>query len=186
MQTYSQKVPNLAVDETLEQCLETNVRFARRYLRSHGALNLMFVGYAPNSEVVCLQPQVDAATDKDRMVELVRQLFVAHDVLRYCVLSEAWMSRNVDSMPSQSPDRVEVLLVTVGDAEQDLSALCRMQRNARGKLLRVDDPDVADGRLVEGRFTRLLHPSGPAGEEVLREAKSLARRFGVGVRTYLH
>lgn len=186
MREYIQKVPSLPSDQPLERFLETNLGFARSYLRAHKSLNMMFLGFTANSEVVCLQPEISSDADKDRAVLLVRQLFAVHGVIRYCVMSEAWMSRRTDRAPSESPDREEVLLVTVGDAGRDLSALCPMRRDTKGRLLRVDKPETMEGGFMAGRFTRLLDPADPAGEALLREAKILARRYGVGAREYLH
>lgn len=187
MREYIQKVPSLPSDQPLERFLETNLGFARSYLRAHKSLNMMFLGFTANSEVVCLQPEISSDADKDRAVLLVRQLFAVHGVIRYCVMSEAWMSRRTDRAPSESPDREEVLLVTVGDAGRDLSALCPMRRDTKGRLLRVDKPEtMGGGGFMAGRFTRLLDPADPAGEALLREAKILARRYGVGAREYLH
>lgn len=184
---YIQVVPGLPDFETLDQLLEFNLRFARRYLREEKSLSLMFVGFAPDARVIALVPPTH---DKDRLAELVRSLFAQHKVVRYSVMSEAWISRkHLDVPPSQAPDREEVLLVTVGDVKHDLVALCRMHRDAKGRLLRIEAPQrlgSGSGEQQEGRFTRLLAPEGPTGETIERDARQLAQRYGLAARRFLH
>ena len=106
--------------------------------------------------------------DKELTVHALRATMRESGVVRYSFICEAWMavappgteskSRLADhEMPSNRPDRVEVVIISASDSKEVRSAMLRIVRGEAGTVVRLDR-DRAEAKHVKGRFADLLNP----------------------------
>jgi hypothetical protein len=113
--------------------------------------------------------QFDTVADKDRFVWIVRAMCVVHDAEAVVILSEAWVTlRTVKpgttpreaydqckELPSEAPDRKEVVMMAGEDIEGEFGCLLYIKRED-GKFAGFEpDKSYADMKAV-GRFQKLL------------------------------
>lgn len=100
--------------------------------------------------------------DKDSFAKFMRERMKEWGVVRYVFMSEAWVARmndqsDVTLMPSERPDREEVMILVAADQEQAKSRTLIMQRDWSTGLVTdlISDP-IAEGADLGGRFATLL------------------------------
>jgi len=70
------------------------------------------------------------------------------------LISEAWMSRNLDMLPSKDPKHTEMLMINSLDArtqEENMTAF-EIIRDPRGQVISLKDWDLPDGGSVKGNL----------------------------------
>lgn len=98
---------------------------------------------------------------KDAVCMALRMLAVKFNMQRYAFATEAWMSKeNKDNpsglMPSEHPNRCEVLVVVGGDRDGGhFSSVREMHRDADGKITHLTEMEFKGGEMG-GRFHGLF------------------------------
>lgn len=103
---------------------------------------------------------------KDAVAAFVREVIAEHKIVNYSFMSEAWMivrqqwTEGVSTAPSDSADRIEVVIATAQDRADYRFRRWRIERDRRGKVVDLV-LDVTEGGLLgkqSGRFDGLLEP----------------------------
>ncbi|MCU1496045.1 MAG: hypothetical protein JWO62_3809 [Acidimicrobiaceae bacterium] len=98
--------------------------------------------------------------EKVEMLEEIKQLFSEEDVVSYCLVSEAWMSKTcLDEgiAPSESSDRIEVVLLTASSHTETQGKALRMIRGENGDIIDLElMPENQEVKSMQGRMTTLL------------------------------
>jgi hypothetical protein len=154
----------------LDRLIEIAIQQAERVLvdKPNAQILPTFVLEKPDNEIGVFATPWTNEREKEITVYALRHVMRETKVLRYSFISEAWMAtarpgtehlaRLPDGeMPSQRPDRVEVVIITASDATTIKSAMLRIVRGEGGTVVRLDR-DLADAKAIKGRFADLLKP----------------------------
>jgi len=125
-----------------------------------------FVLERGNGEIVIFCTAWENETHKEITVLALRAIMREDKVERYSFISEAWLAVAKpgtehldrlpdDEMPSQRPDRVEVVIISASDKDTVKSAILRIIRGEAGTVVRLDR-DLNEAKQVRGRFADLL------------------------------
>ena len=155
----------------LDKLVRLAVEHAERVLIGKDGASIMpsFVIESANGQIAIVATPWTSERDKELTVLALRATMRKAGVERYSFISEAWMAvaapgterkaRLADhEMPSQRPDRIEVVIITASDATEVRSAMLRIIRGEAGTVVRLDR-DKADAKHVKGRFADLLKPN---------------------------
>lgn len=116
-------------------------------IKANGDMAVMMTPWANNEE-------------KEAMLQAVEQLFAKEDVVSYCLVSEAWASKTCFDegvAPSQSTDRVEVVLLTAASHTETQGKTLRIIRGENGDIIDLEPVEGNDAmKSVAGRMTTLL------------------------------
>jgi len=102
--------------------------------------------------------------EKDLMVDAIKKLIKLHDVVSVSLLSEAWMvTQNKppsgdDLPPSERPDRIEVVMISVEDAAGAHVRIWSVERGEGGKVTALTPSSKLphEAGTYRGRFVGLL------------------------------
>jgi hypothetical protein len=154
----------------LDRLIEIAIQQAERVLVNQPNASILptFVMERGNGEVAIFATPWSSERDKDITVFALRRVMRNDNVERYSFISEAWMAVAVPGtenksrlaaheMPSQRPDRVEVVIISASDKTEVRSAMLRIVRGEGGTVVRLDR-DRAEAKHVRGRFADLLFP----------------------------
>lgn len=157
-------------DPKLDKLVQLAVEHAERILIGHEGAQIMpsFVLESAGGDMAIIATPWANERDKEMTVRALRATMRKGGVVRYSFISEAWMAtakpgqeklaRLPDGeMPSQRPDRVEVVIISASDAKQIRSAMLRIVRGEGGTVVRLDR-DLAETKQISGRFADLLNP----------------------------
>ena len=152
--------------KTLETWIRENAEFAAKTFNETGELTAMWVAECEDGTIL---PICAPMTDKDRIVEAVKQIFKKHKAKRYIFMSEAWTIVERDKSKwnaaerfaerrslSEHPDRREVIMVTGEDGERSIMGMMYILRPEHGKPTVSPFEVHSDMDRVGGRMTGLL------------------------------
>lgn len=113
MPTYQQKLENL---------LQTSVKAARdKFMRDGHLMTTWLIEDKHDIRgMILFEPDVP----KDDMVRAMRELIADRDIVRYCVEMEAWLAYGDGPLPSERPERIEVLNVFAADRQNNAASVC--------------------------------------------------------------
>jgi hypothetical protein len=126
---------------TRQEAIDAARSSAAEAMRAKGEVQPMIIAHIGHT--LRAYPMADAMgrTDivKDVAAQVVGAAMRKAGADAYVFMSEAWYAPTSSSdplagvMPSQRPDRIEVLIVSASDREGDTIATYRMVRNAHGR-----------------------------------------------------
>jgi hypothetical protein len=159
-----------ADSEQLDKLVQLAIEHAERVLIGQPGASILpsFVVETGDGQLAIIATPWTNERDKQITVLALRATMRKAGVVRYSFISEAWMAiaepgtehktRLADhEMPSNRPDRVEVVIISASDAKEVRSAMLRIIRGEAGTVVRLDR-DQADAKNVQGRFVDLLKP----------------------------
>jgi hypothetical protein len=158
-------------DKQLDRMVDLAIQQAERVLINQPKTSLLptFVLERADGEVAIFATPWENERHKDITVFALREIMREEGVQRYSFISEAWMApappwadENTTrvkghEMPSQRPDRVEIVMISASDKDTIKSAILRIVRGEAGTVVRLDR-DRADTKAISGRFAELLKP----------------------------
>lgn len=160
--------------DPLDRLIDLAIQQAERVLigKPNAALLPSFVIEGASGAIAILATPWSSDRDKEITAQALRATMRESGVVRYSSLSEAWMAMappditpeqartmrlRDDQMPSQRPDRIEVVIIAACDRTTSKSALLRIVRGEAGTVVRLDR-DQAGDKILSGRFANLLQP----------------------------
>lgn len=166
------------MDITLETILDLAYSQAARVLVDQPAgvqIVPTFLIQTSESSIILMQTPWRSERDKDLMCRSLGETMRDRGAQRYSFLSEAWMSVSPrDGMsleeiakkrfteaelPSNDPNRIEVVMTMAADHETSLHKLYRIIRGEAGTVVRLDYQKDLVATPFSGRFANLLKGS---------------------------
>jgi hypothetical protein len=160
----------LTPDQKLDKLVQLAIEHAERVLIGNPGASIMpsFVIESANGEMAIIATPWSSERDKDITVFALRATMRKGGAVRYSFISEAWMATAkpgqeklarlpAGEMPSQRPDRIEVVIISASDDKEVRSAMLRIIRGEGGTVIKLVR-DRAEAKHVEGRFADLLKP----------------------------
>jgi hypothetical protein len=154
----------------LDKLVVTAIKHAESVLIGKDGASILptFVIESASGAIAIIATPWTSERDKEMVVYALRATMRKAGVVRYSFVSEAWMAtappgaefnaRLADhEMPSQRPDRVEVVIISASDKTEVKSAMLRIVRGEAGTVVRLDR-DLAETKQIKGRFADLLKP----------------------------
>ena len=118
--------------------------------------------------MMMVPPRMGTEQDKDQFADAVRMLAVGYGAEAVCMILESWAvfasrpGQNIaDTPPSQSADRVEVVVLSAeikGIAAQQIFTI---KRDAAGLFVELEEKMTPKFDEMQGRFARILPPKEP-------------------------
>src|SRR5262245_49455540 len=114
---------------TLEELVEESRTFAEKYFAEHGNFPYVWFVFSEEKDAVfpILVPTLPS-DQKDTLSMAVRQILIAEKASSYVFMAEAWTveidprkEKATNIIPSQHPNRVEVLSIVGEDGERAIS-----------------------------------------------------------------
>jgi len=158
----------------LDKTWEHDLDWVRKALIEKGEVRQMIVIHTPAIGIVI---SIHASMTKDATCAFARDVCVAYDADAVTTMGEAWMLRakgaepvDTSVLPSQSPDRIEVLAVSMS-IRDDTGAISHrasyrpIERGADGKPTGLGAEIGYTGVEYVGRFAEILPASKPTFTE---------------------
>jgi hypothetical protein len=155
--------------ETFEEFCETAVEVVKEPFKSMGELPPTWFLQRPDGEVGMFVTPWDDFREKEATSQKMKLLMKENDIIRYALITEAWMveRKNPDGtklakdwkgpLPSQSPDREEIVMIVGGDLEGHcVEGMASVTRDKEGKPILGKFELKYNKFSMEGRFVNLL------------------------------
>lgn len=103
---------------------------------------------------------------KHAMMQVLRKLFIANDVVGYAIACEAWAAAYDDGedesvLPSDKPNKIEVLNVYGEMGNTKCHRSWKMIRDRDGKIVALEQQDISEGDsespIFGGLLRRVVH-----------------------------
>lgn len=147
-----------------ENAISNDVMFATQMMHQMGELSHMVVGYMPTGERLVTVLRCQDGREKDIAASVISALFALYDVEFYSHMSEAWMAvvktedEAMNITPSESPDRVEVVIVNGVSRTCNINKIFHIIRDRAEKFVNLDEMKEYETGMSAGRFSDLLPP----------------------------
>lgn len=131
-------------------------------------IGLVWMAWDADNKEHCVQTPMGDADDRDKIVDTMRKFFRERRIVRYAVLSEAWIGSGGKMRPSENPDRREVVYIAVEDASGERIFGIHQIFRPKGRKAYLGKLEVTDVD-IGGRFCELLLPdySVMSGDELI-------------------
>jgi hypothetical protein len=155
--------------ETFEEFCETAVEVVKEPFKSMGELPpTWFLQRSDGKVGMFVTPWVDFK-EKEEANQRMRLLMEKYEIMRYALITEAWMVKRKNPegtklakdwkgpLPSQSPDREEIVMIVGGDLEGNcVEGMADITRDEKGKPTLGKFELKYNEYTMEGRFVNLL------------------------------
>jgi hypothetical protein len=142
--------------------------YAEWNLCNHGQIPPCAMALNKDGIMLMVPPRIGTERDKDQFADAARMLAVGYGAEAVCMILESWAvfaSRPgqsiADTPPSQSADRVEVVVLSAeikGIAAQQIFTI---KRDATELFVGLEEKMTPEFDEMQGRFARILPPKEP-------------------------
>ena len=142
--------------------------YAEWNLRNHGQIPPCAMALNKDGIMMMVPPRIGTEHDKDQFADAARMLAVGYGAEAVCMILESWAvfakrpGQNIsDTPPSQSADRVEVVVLSAeikGIAAQQIFTI---ERDDAGLFVELEEKMTPEFDEMQGRFARILPPKEP-------------------------
>lgn len=174
---------NPDAQKLVKELLREAVRYAGRELKKRGQIPPTLFAETANGRVKFVPKAINTAAEKDRFANTGRILAIATNATALVMVLESWavfaktLGDPLPEVPSKSPDREEVVMISVETRGEYLHQILAIQRDAKGTFAGFSPIGIPEAD-IKGRFAQLLPPKAP-GEGEMRMARMLLPGLGV-------
>jgi hypothetical protein len=148
----------------LEELYAKQIEFCRKIFDECGEVQPMWVGQSNDNELYPISAVFGSPEEKEEIGETLRAIFKRFDVIRYVSMLDSWMVISEKdkyvpgTRPSEHPDRIEVILITGEDGENEIFGYFRIIRGEEGEKPRLSEfkRNNGSGFMSLGTFSALL------------------------------
>lgn len=158
-------------DKSLRALIDHAIEYAQHMFDGDHEMLPTWLAVTNDDQLLMYCTPYDGEGSKDAVVYLLRKEFKDKNVDRYCHIAEAWVVAFKDDaeynaskgvMPSQHPDRREILMVNGGKRGEpyEMHAVCNILRTADGPAW-LSPMELQDYDGMSGRMTNMLEGTTP-------------------------
>lgn len=168
-----------------QQAVDNDIEFANRMMEQDGGLNHIVIGYMQDGKRLLTVLRCQDGNEKEIAAKMLRIIFAVNDVKFYTHMSEAWMASGgsreemMNIVPSEQPDRVEVVMVNGVSESESVSKIYKIVRASDEKFEKLELMPEYDNLAIEGRFATLLDLEGLPRGMVVSAGKRILENYGV-------
>lgn len=149
----------------LEELYAKQIDFCRKIFDDCGEVQPMWVGQSEEGEIYPITSVFGSPEEKEATAMALKEIFNKFDVVRYVSMLESWMvvadsntyDPETDAMPSQHPDRMEVILIVGEDGDTEIIGYFKIIREEGKKpSLSKFERKSGEGFSSLGTFSELL------------------------------
>jgi len=161
--------------------------YALHMMRTSGSVPATVIADTAEGFVFCVPAGLPDEAAKDRFADVARLLAVAHGARAVAMVVEAWVRLakpgghlDLDTPPSQAPDRQEMVVLMLEDRTRCASTFLPITRDVFGGFLEFGEYPSTNFTSASGRFSGLMAKRTPGAQEVAM-AKAALRAMGMCV-----
>ncbi len=175
--------------KSLENLLQQAEHYAEFMMSgSAGMVPPTLMALTPEGFLMHIAGRNSTEQDKDRLAKVLRLIAASYKASAVVTIMESWIlvpkrrGQEVDLsvLPSQSPDREEVVLIAGESREGTAHRFLFIQRDSSGKFAGFGTSLLPEDGKLEGRFAGLMPPKEPT-DEMAATARNLLKVMGVAV-----
>jgi hypothetical protein len=158
--------------DRLEALARQAADYALHMMSTTGSVPPTVIADTEDGYVFCMPSDLADEAAKDRFAGIARHLAVAQDARALVMVVEAWAKfatpdgqLDMDTPPSQSPDRREVVVLMLEDRSRSAVSMIPIVRDESGSFARFGTPPPLDYNDVGGRFAKLMPRHRPSARE---------------------
>ena len=177
-----QKNPN-----GLEPLAAQATDYALHMMRTTGSVPPTVIADTDEGYVFCMPSSLTDDAAKDRFAEVARLFAIAHSACSLVMVVEAWAKLpdatghlDTETLPSESPDRREVVALMLEDHSRNATSLLPIVRDAAEAFTEFGDPGPLQFGESAGRFSGIMPRNKPSARESA-QAKSTLLALGMNI-----
>ena len=144
-------------------------RVAKNIIEEGGEAMPVFLVEGPGGELGVILTPWKSDGEKAATFKMMRAMFAEKGIKSYVFVSECWVTKCDKgeewdgTMPSENPNRLDVLIVDAHTREgESYSLMVEVDSLPGGKRAITKEPENLDTGFQEGRAVNLLMPEAPA------------------------
>ena len=161
--------------------------YALHMLRTTGSVPPTVIVDTDEGYVFCMPSSLTDDAAKDRFAEVARLFAIAHSARSLVMVVEAWAKLpdatghlDTETLPSESPDRREVVALMLEDHSRNATSLLPILRDAADVFTEFGDPGPLQFGESAGRFSGIMPRNKPSVREAT-QAKATLMALGMNI-----
>lgn len=154
-------------------------------MRTTGSVPPTVIAHTDEGYVFCMHGELMDDAAKDRFAEVTRLFAIAQTARSLVMVVDAWARLpdanghlDTETPPSQSPDRMEVVVLMLEGHSRNATVMLPILRDAAGAFTACGDPGPMHSGESVGRFSGLMPRNKPGVREA---AQAKATLLGLGM-----
>ena len=167
----------------LEPLARQATDYALHMMHTTGSLPPTVIADTDDGYVFCMPSELADDAAKDRFADVTRLFAIAQSARSLVMVVEAWArlpdaNGHLDTniLPSQSPDRKEVVVLMLEDHSRTATVMLPILRDASGAFTAFGDPGPMHFGESTGRFSGLMPRNKPSVREAAQAKATLLNR----------
>jgi len=161
--------------------------YALHMMRTTGSVPPTVIADTSDGYIFCMPTPLTDDAAKDRFAEVARLFAIAHEVNALVLVVEAWAKLpdanghlDIETPPSESPDRKEVVALMLEDHSRCATSLVPITRDEAGKFASFGHTASLEFGESAGRFSKLMPRNKPGAREAA-QAKATLLSLGMSI-----
>ena len=158
--------------DDLDALLRHAMGYAEHMMATAGSVPPTLMAATPEGFLMFVPKSLKDVAEKDKFANAGRLLAVAHKATAVALVLETWATsakRPGPALPqvppSQSPDRVEVVVIMAEARGVKAQQFLSIQRDSRGKFAWFGTSPEPEFNEMEGRFAQMMPPKKPSDKD---------------------
>lgn len=173
--------------ERIESLAAQAKDYALHMMRTTGSVPPTVIADTEEGYVFCMPTELTDDAAKDRFAEVARIFAIAHEARALVLVVEAWAKLpdanghlDTETLPSESPDRKEVVALMLEDHSRCATSLLPIIRDGAEKFINFGHTAALQFGESSGRFSKLMPRNKPSVREAA-QAKSTLLSIGMSI-----
>lgn len=156
-------------------------------MRTTGAVPPTVIADTKDGYIFCMPTELTDDAAKDRFAEVARVFAIAHEANALVMIAEAWARLpdarghlDIETPPSQAPDRKEVVVLMLEDHSRNATGMLPILRDDFGAFNAFGDTGPMQFGESVGRFAGLMPRNKPSNREAA-QAKATLLALGMTI-----
>lgn len=169
---------------SLAELLKQARGYAEFAMKKFGNVAPMMIAVTPKGPIHFVPDNLTDERAKDNFANTARLITTGYGATAAVMILESWMTlagpdgKLPDMPPSQSPDRMEVVMLAAESFGEFETEILPIVRSDSGKFFGFGEPDARKLDQLQGRFANLLPPE-PVDDEMSLLARTLLQPMGI-------